>query len=415
MYSLEKREAAVRFVVETGTSPCEAISLLGYPGSHTTLRRWVGEFREAGGLHGSWGDGRVIPLEIARADGEDAMDDLRDLEEVEARLAAARAELADVELRLKVRRKALELLGKGTGTGPENGLTNREKAILVRDLEGPEARQCDLLRAVGLARSTYNDQLRAMAAPDRYAALRARVAEVFEASGGTYGYRRVKAALDAGGEVRSEKVVARIMSEGGMVARDSRAGGRRWSSYEGETPGAPPNLVGRDFRAALPNFLWLTDISEFRIPAGRLYLSAIVDCFDGKVCAWRTSRVPDAALANGTLRDALAQRGGWEATVVHSDRGGHYRWPGWVSACEEAGLTRSMSRLGCSPDNSAMEGFFGRMKVEMLHGRDWSHATLDDLAAAIDDYIEWYNGGRIKMSLGGMSPAEFRRSLGLAA
>ena len=73
-----------------------------------------------------------------------------------------------------------------------------------------------------------------------------------------------------------------------------------------------------------------------------------------------------------------------------------------------------MSRKGCSPDNSRMEGFFGTMKTEMFHGRDWSGVTLEELASRIDAYIERHNTERIKRSLGGMSPLQFRRSLDLA-
>src|SRR5690606_33274603 len=67
-----------------------------------------------------------------------------------------------------------------------------------------------------------------------------------------------------------------------------------------------------------------------------------------------------------------------ERPVVHSDRGAHYRWPGWLSRMHNAQLARSMSRKGCSPDNAACEGFFGRLKNEMYYHRDWINTTLDD-------------------------------------
>lgn len=74
-----------------------------------------------------------------------------------------------------------------------------------------------------------------------------------------------------------------------------------------------------------------------------------------------------------------------------------------------------MSRKGCSPDSSRMEGWFGTMKVEMLKRGDWSTATLDDLEEAMRSYIEWCNARRRKRSLGGLSPMEYRESMGLAA
>lgn len=81
---------------------------------------------------------------------------------------------------------------------------------------------------------------------------------------------------------------------------------------------------------------------------------------------------------------------------------------------DRAELTRSMSKKGCSPDNAACEGFFGRLKNEMFYGRSWMGVSIDAFIGELDAYIRWYNEKRIKLSLGGMSPLEYRRSLGLA-
>ena len=72
------------------------------------------------------------------------------------------------------------------------------------------------------------------------------------------------------------------------------------------------------------------------------------------------------------LDSAVETLNAGERPVIHSDRGGHYRWPGWLERVNAAGLIRSMSRKGCSPDNAACEGFFGRLKTEMYYGRKWS-------------------------------------------
>ena len=124
---------------------------------------------------------------------------------------------------------------------------------------------------------------------------------------------------------------------------------------------------------------------------------------------------PNAELINTMLDaavDKIAEIG--ERPVVHSDRGGHYRWPGWLTRIADAKLARSMSRKGCSPDNAACEGFFGRLKIEMFFSRDWLRTTIEEFVAALDAYIRWYNETRIKISLGGLSPAAHRRSLGIA-
>ena len=155
----------------------------------------------------------------------------------------------------------------------------------------------------------------------------------------------------------------------------------------------------RNFHADAPNVIWLTDITEFSIPAGKVYLSPIVDCFDGKVVASTMSTSPNAELVNTMLDDAAATLRDGEHPIGHNDRGCHYRWPGWIERCGRYGITRSMSRKGCSPDNSAMEGFFGRLKVEFFYGRDWKGWSIERFMEALGDYINWYNEKRVKVSL----------------
>ena len=110
----------------------------------------------------------------------------------------------------------------------------------------------------------------------------------------------------------------------------------------------------------------LTDITEFSIPAGKVYLSPIIDCFDGMVTAWKISTNPNAELVNSMLDEYHKTLKNGEKPIIHSDRGSHYRWPEWINRMNRYGFQRSMSRKGCSPDNSACEGFFGRMKNEMI-------------------------------------------------
>ena len=117
---------------------------------------------------------------------------------------------------------------------------------------------------------------------------------------------------------------------------------------------------------------------------------------------------------NTMLDNAIARLNANEHPIVHSDRGSHYRWPGWIERMEKAGLTRSMSKKGCSPDNSACEGLFGRVKNEMFYNRNWSGVSIEKFKDILNTYLIWYNEKRIKVSLGNMSPKEYRQSLGLA-
>lgn len=151
--------------------------------------------------------------------------------------------------------------------------------------------------------------------------------------------------------------------------------------------------------------------------AEKAYLSHVVDLFDGRPVAWSVGPRPTAALANSSLEAACATLAPGERPVIHTDRGGRYRWPGWVAACERHGLVRSMSRKGRSPDNARMEGFLGRLKVELFHLRDWDGWTTERFAGVLGRYVEWYNSGRLKsFRADGYDTIDGRRDrLGLAA
>lgn len=161
------------------------------------------------------------------------------------------------------------------------------------------------------------------------------------------------------------------------------------------------------------NEKWLTDITEFAIPSGKVYLSPIVDCFDGLLVNWNISTSPDALLVNSMLDDAAKLLSVGEKPIIHSDRGVHYRWPGWIDRMEKNGFIRSVSKKGCSPDNSACEGVFGRIKNEMFYNADWSGVNISEFIGILNDYLYWYNEKRIKKSLGYLSPIEYRHRLGL--
>ena len=168
----------------------------------------------------------------------------------------------------------------------------------------------------------------------------------------------------------------------------------------GETTPAPGNLVNRDFTAERPNEKWLTDITEIKARDGKVYLSPMIDCHDGKIVAYTACFHPNAELANRMLAEAAETLPDNARPVVHSDRGCHYRWPGWLELMERYGLTRSMSAKGCSPDNAAAEGFFGRMKTESVYPEHWEKRTRDEVLVLIDEYIHWYNHERIKTVAG---------------
>ena len=307
--------------------------------------------------------------------------------------------IRQLELENDILRGAVDLLKAGS----LGSMSNMEKAVLIDKLRLESDRPLrELTGSLRISKSSYEYCRAKLRAKDRHAQLRIDIRRIFDGAGGTRGYRYVHNELREGGVVVSEKVVRRLMAEEGCkVAYLKRK--RRYNSYKGEISDAP-------------NKLWLTDITEFKLPSEeKAYLSPVIDCYDGLVVAWRIGRRPNAALANGSLEDACGTLAPGQRPVCHSDRGCHYRWPGWIGICEGNGLVRSMSRKGCSPDNSACEGFFGRLKNEFFYHRDWSGVAVESFMELLDGYIRFYNERRKKQSLGWMSPMQYRISKGLAA
>ena len=332
-------------------------------------------------------------------------------EELERQLEALQRDVRQLQLEHDLLKKANELLKKDLGVDLQI-LSNREKTQLIDALK-EVYRLPELLSELRIARSSYFYHRARICLADKYAAVRLSLAEIFEANRRCYGYRRMQASLARQSVIISEKVVQRLMKQEQLVVARPRR--RRFGSYLGEISPAPENLINRDFRAKAPNVKWLTDITEFQIPAGKVYLSPIIDCFDGMVISWSIGTQPDAGLVNTMLDAAIGTvTDGEERPIIHSDRGAHYRWPGWLNRISNAQLVRSMSRKGCSQDNAACEGFFGRLKTELFYPRDWKTITIEQFVAELDAYIRWYNEKRIKISLGSLSPVEYRQSLGLS-
>lgn len=392
-------EAKQSAVIALCTRPASAQAVADEVGvSRGSLYKWKNQLL-----------GHDAPASMKRKQNAPASSDRTDLEQ---QFETLRQDIRRLQLEKDVLKKANELLKKELGID-QQPLTNREKTLLVDALRSIYT-VTELLCELNLPRSSYFYHRARLGAGDKYAEVRQAMTNIFERNYRCYGYRRLHASLGDQCVNVSEKVVRRLMKQERLVAATSKR--RRYGSYMGEISPAPDNVLNRDFSASAPNEKWLTDITEFQIPAGKVYLSPMIDCFDGMVVSWSIGTRPNAELVN-TMLDAAIDKvaASGERPVVHSDRGGHYRWPGWLARIANAELVRSMSRKGCSPDNAACEGLFGRLKTEMFFARDWLSTSLEEFVAAVDAYIRWYNEVRIKSSLGFRSPVEHRRRLGLAA
>ena len=309
--------------------------------------------------------------------------------------------------------------------------TNEEKSRLVEWLRANTARPLrELTASLRISKSSYEYWRRKFRDPKP--ALREEIADdverIFREDGDcARGYRFVHARLAAERGTVTEKAVRDVMRERDLRPVYLRKP-KKYSSYAGELDEAPANLPlnadgTHDFRADAPNEKWVTDITEFRLPDDprKVYLSPVVDLFDTKPVAWSIGLRPDAGLANSSLEAACATLAPGERPFCHSDRGCHYRWPGWKRICGENGIVRSMSRKGRSPDNAACEGFFGRLKNEFFHGRDWRGVSAEEFVARLDSWMRFYSEGRLKLFVEPDGRKVYdtidnhRRRLGLAA
>nr|WP_270852694.1 IS3 family transposase [Fusobacterium varium] len=164
-----------------------------------------------------------------------------------------------------------------------------------------------------------------------------------------FGYRRIYIILLKIEIKISEKIVYKIMKEEKLLVKVKKT--RKYNSYRGEISPKISNLLNRNFQADKPNKKWVTDITKFSILVSKIYLSQIIDCFDGKI-----GEVPDSKLANTILKATIVQLKENEHPILHMDRGYHYSWKEWRHLLSISKIVSSMSKKECSPDNSACEG-----------------------------------------------------------
>jgi putative transposase len=220
-----------------------------------------------------------------------------------------------------------------------------------------------------------------------------------------FGYRFITDQLAGVGITASRNRVNRLCSQQRIFSNHAHKRGLR------RTPGPPvhDDLVERQFTAAAPDQLWLTDITEHPTTAGKLYLCAIKDACTNRIVGYSMADRMTARLAVDALRNAVALRHP-SGTVVHSDRGSQFRSHAYLHALRAAGLHGSMGRVGACADNAAMESFFSLLQKNVLNRRRWT--TRDQLRLAIVVWIErTYHRRRRQDVLGRLTPIEYETLL----
>jgi putative transposase len=260
-----------------------------------------------------------------------------------------------------------------------------------------------LLKLAKLARSTFYYQQKVAQSDDKHEGLKEQIGTIFARHKGRYGYRRITATIRHLGQKVNHKTVQSLM---GKLGLKSLVRPKKYRSYKGEVGCAAPHVLKRQFDAKRANQKWVTDVTEFNVAGEKLYLSPVMDLYNGEIIAFETARRPAYELVGIMLNKALAKLRAGERPMLHSDQGWQYRMPAFQRALRDNSVVQSMSRKGNCLDNAAMESFFAVLKSEFFYLNKFS--SVDELRTGLKKYIHYYNHDRIKMKLKGLSPVQYR-------
>ncbi|WP_106422464.1 IS3-like element IS1397 family transposase, partial [Escherichia coli] len=378
-YSPEDKLCVVLYALGHSESLPRVAARFNIP-SHNTVKNWIKGYRKSGNEAFIR---RRKEKSMTRSDDTHENEANMTPEEMKNELRYLRAENAYLKA---MQEHLLEKKPPGAG----------EKTKVIRSLRCGHC-QPDLLKAAGLARSTLYYQLSLQKAKDKYADVKQLIASIFHEHRGCYGYRRIHCELQKRGLKFSGKTVRKLMQQLGLK---SPVRLKKYRSYRGNMGLTAENILQRQFKAEAPCEKWVTDITEFRAGGQKLYLSPILDLFNGEIVAWETACRPTEELVKRMLNKGLESLAEGEKPLLHSDQGWHYRIKSYQSALADRGLVQSMSRKGNCLDNAVMENFFGHLKEEMYYRRDYRN--VEELENAVNEYITYWNQKRIKLSLGGL-------------
>ena len=224
-----------------------------------------------------------------------------------------------------------------------------------------------------------------------------------------YGSPRMYEELVSRGHEVCKNTVAKLMRDHGIRAARSRK--FRVTTDSRHSLPVAENVLNREFEQALPDRVWLADITYLWTREGWLYLACVLDSCTRKIVGWSMSERMEKGLVLDALQSALAKRRPDAAELIHhSDRGSQYASHAFQELLRERNITCSMSRKGNCWDKAMMESFFATLKQERIYQEDY--ATRAEARSSVFDYIErFYNRERRHSALGQMSPEQYEMTL----
>src|SRR5258708_18837575 len=169
----------------------------------------------------------------------------------------------------------------------------------------------------------------------------------------------------------------------------------------------PLDHVNRQFKAAHPNALWLSDFTYVATWAGFVYVAFVIDAYARRIVGWRVSRSAHAGFVLDALEQALHDRRpvSGSGLVHHSDRGVQSVSIVYTERLAEAGLEPSVGSIGDSYDNALAETVNGLYKAEVIHRRGpWR--SMEAVEYATLEWVDWFDNRRLLEPIGNIPPAE---------
>ena len=181
---------------------------------------------------------------------------------------------------------------------------------------------------------------------------------------------------------------------------------RKYKHRKGSTNAVLPNTLDRNFQANKPLEKLTTDVTEFKVCGIKVYLSSVLDMFNGEIIAYAIAFNHSAKLSLDTVKQLIVRLNGKKGVLFHSDQGWDYRTPAYRALLASANIEQSMSRKANCWDNAVKESFFATVKTEFFYGEHFD--CVKDFVKQLHEYIRYYNNDRIKLRLNGKSPIQFR-------
>ena len=260
-----------------------------------------------------------------------------------------------------------------------------------------------MLDHMNMARSSYYYYEKKHQATDKYKDIKELIEQIYHHHKGRFGYRRITLEIKNKGILINHKTVLRLMR---ILGLKSLIRVKKYKSYRGEHGKIAPNILKRNFTATMPNQKWATDVTEFSVSGKKLYLSPIIDLFNGEIISYDLSERPTFNQILSMLEKSFEKIPNQTNLILHSDQGWQYQMKQYQYLLKQKGIKQSMSRKGNCLDNAIIENFFGILKSELFYLKRYS--SINQLKQEIIDYIEYYNNERIKLNLKGMSPIQYR-------